>query len=227
MMATQITKSCEGVIPYARMRLIEVKHIVGPRNMTQHIAGGSVCIAWDARPWACIDVQSFNHCCHALLTPLQEAKSETASQQRMALLKPRGSAAAAARPRADIRIQVRGPASTSKLVVASGHLDEVQELARGGTKLGSSGGGAKNDDNSLLLVEAALLGEGAFSRVSEVKEQTTNRTFALKRMTKTAALQVSVVGTREAPPWVTVQQVGEEGSRGGVQGGAMGRHGIT
>ena len=41
--------------------------------------------------------------------PLQEAKSETVSQQRMALLMPRSSAAAAARPRADVVIQVKGP----------------------------------------------------------------------------------------------------------------------
>jgi cGMP-dependent protein kinase 2 len=40
-----------------------------------------------------------------------------------------------------------------------------------------------------VLKEKDLLGEGAFSRVSEVVEDTSNRTFALKRMTKTAALQ--------------------------------------
>ena len=128
--------------------------------------------------------------CPRSAPPPQEAKSETASQQRMALLKPRGSAAAAARPRSDIRIKVRGHGGSSRLVVASGHLDEVQELARGGTKMGGSGGeGGVPETEGLLLVEAALLGEGAFSRVSEVTEETTNRTFALKRMTKTAALQ--------------------------------------
>jgi len=110
----------------------------------------------------------------------------------MALLKPRGSAAAAARPRADVRIRVRASGGAHQLVVASGHLDEVQELALGGTKLGGgpaadpSGG---REGEGLTLVEAGLLGEGAFSRVSEVTEATTNRTFALKRMAKTAALQ--------------------------------------
>jgi hypothetical protein len=39
--------------------------------------------------------------------PMQEAKSTTVSQQRLALLMPRSSAAAAARPRADIIIQVK------------------------------------------------------------------------------------------------------------------------
>lgn len=42
-----------------------------------------------------------------LAVPVQEAKSETVSQQRMALLMPRSSAAAAARPRADVVIHVK------------------------------------------------------------------------------------------------------------------------
>lgn len=41
----------------------------------------------------------------------------------------------------------------------------------------------------LSLTESELLGEGAFSRVSEVVEDGSKRTFALKRMTKSAALQ--------------------------------------
>jgi cGMP-dependent protein kinase 2 len=131
-------------------------------------------------------------------TPLQEAKSVEVSKARMARFKPRGSAAAASRPRADVFIRARGPSGAPYEVVASGHLDEVQELARGGTKLGSSSGAASsegagdskgNEGSSLTLVEAALLGEGAFSRVSEVTEESTKRTFALKRMTMTAALQ--------------------------------------
>ncbi|KAI8470474.1 MAG: kinase-like domain-containing protein [Monoraphidium minutum] len=130
---------------------------------------------------------------------MAEAKSAKASMARMARLKPRGSAAAASRPRADVRILVRGPGGSSHEVVATGHLDEVQELAKGGTKLVSSSGGVEGEASgaaqgdaaasSLTLVEASLLGEGAFSRVSEVTEQSTNRTFALKRMTMTAALQ--------------------------------------
>ena len=109
---------------------------------------------------------------------------------RMAQLKPRGSAAAAARPRADVRIKVRGPGGTAHSVVASGHLDEVQELAKGGTKLGANDAeGAGDAAPALTLVEASILGEGAFSRVSQVTEESTGRTFALKRMTMTAALQ--------------------------------------
>lgn len=44
--------------------------------------------------------------CHRAVL-LQEAKSETVSQQRMALLMPRSSAAAAGRPRADVVIHVK------------------------------------------------------------------------------------------------------------------------
>jgi len=40
---------------------------------------------------------------------LQEAKSDQASAARMALFKPRGSAAAAARPRADVHLKVKTP----------------------------------------------------------------------------------------------------------------------
>lgn len=41
----------------------------------------------------------------------------------------------------------------------------------------------------LVLIEGEVLGEGAFSRVCKVTEQTTGRTFAMKRMAKTAAMQ--------------------------------------
>jgi serine/threonine protein kinase len=40
-----------------------------------------------------------------------------------------------------------------------------------------------------VLIEQELLGEGAFSRVVRVTEASTGRAFALKRITKAAALQ--------------------------------------
>lgn len=49
--------------------------------------------------------------------------------------------------------------------------------------------GSSSGSSTLVLKERELLGEGAFSRVSEVVEDNSQRTFALKRMTKTAALQ--------------------------------------
>jgi hypothetical protein len=41
----------------------------------------------------------------------------------------------------------------------------------------------------LVLTEGAILGGGAFSRVSEVKEETTGNTYAMKRMKKQAVVQ--------------------------------------
>jgi hypothetical protein len=122
---------------------------------------------------------------------LQAEKSSGVVAIRMAQLKPRGSGAPVTRPRAEVRIKVRAPGGAPHTVVASGHLDEVQELAKGGTKLGGGDGGSSQGGGapSLTLVEASILGEGAFSRVSQVTEESTGRTFALKRMTMTAALQ--------------------------------------
>jgi hypothetical protein len=69
---------------------------------------------------------------------MMDAKSESASQSRMALLKPRGTTA---RPRADVLINVKTGSGQYVRVVSQGHLDEVQELCKGGAKLGDSGGG--------------------------------------------------------------------------------------
>jgi cGMP-dependent protein kinase 2 len=147
-----------------------------PRAATVSAVQESVCLT--------LDRDTFVEILGPLDKVMAEAKSETASQQRMALLKPRGSAAAAARPRADVLLQVKAGGGHT-VVNASGHLDEVQELVKGGSKLGSAEGAAEQ----LALAESQLLGEGAFSRVSEVQEKSTSRTFALKRMTKVAALQ--------------------------------------
>lgn len=45
------------------------------------------------------------------------------------------------------------------------------------------------DVPSLVLTEGAILGGGAFSRVSEVTEETTGNTYAMKRMRKSAVVQ--------------------------------------
>lgn len=42
---------------------------------------------------------------------------------------------------------------------------------------------------TLILTEGAMLGGGAFSRVSEVTEETTGNTYAMKRMRKAAVVQ--------------------------------------
>jgi cGMP-dependent protein kinase 2 len=40
-----------------------------------------------------------------------------------------------------------------------------------------------------VLTEGAVLGGGAFSRVSEVTEESTGNTYAMKRMRKSAVVQ--------------------------------------
>ena len=60
--------------------------------------------------------------------------------QRMAKLKPKGSAAAR-RPPAEVllRLPAVGPNAKTE-VLARGHLDEVQELKRGGVKFSGTDG---------------------------------------------------------------------------------------
>lgn len=121
-----------------------------------------------------------------VLGPLEslmaQEKSEQVTQQRLALLSARPDASM--RGMAEVRIRQR-QAGRERVLNAYGHLDEVQELAGGGTKLAAGA----SSNALLVLVETDLLGEGAFSRVSQVEEESTSRQFALKRMTKTAALQ--------------------------------------
>lgn len=64
--------------------------------------------------------------------------------------------------------------STTETVRGRGHLDEVQELRKGGSTLQSLELGTKEAE-TLCLSEGALLGGGAFSRVSSVVEDSTNR----------------------------------------------------
>jgi len=125
-----------------------------------------------------------------VLGPLQDImnkeKSAEATNQRMAKLKPKGSAALR-RPHATVVLKVPGAAAGKDTISANGHLDEVQELKRGGTKMTATS--PSEDDKRLVIIEGELLGEGAFSRVCKVTEETTGRQFAMKRMTKSAAMQ--------------------------------------
>jgi hypothetical protein len=61
--------------------------------------------------------------------PLQAAKSKTVSQQRLALLMPRSSAAAAARPRAEIVIQVKASNGYKQVRVCRGTRAAVRTQA--------------------------------------------------------------------------------------------------
>lgn len=57
---------------------------------------------------------------------------------------------------------------------------------------------------SLVLTEGPILGGGAFSRVSEVTEETTGNTYAMKRMRKQAVVQ--------CPEHVYFEQVRQPGT---------------
>ncbi len=49
--------------------------------------------------------------------------------------------------------------------------------------------GEGKDAMTLVLTEGAVLGGGAFSRVSIVTEESTGRVYAMKRMRKSAVVQ--------------------------------------
>lgn len=85
------------------------------------------------------------------------------------------------------RKRTKNSTETWEIVRARGHLDEVRDLRRGGTKLGDD---AEQDGKGILvLTEGHILGGGAFSRVSVVTEETTGRTYAMKRMRKSGVVQ--------------------------------------
>ncbi|KAL6746691.1 kinase-like domain-containing protein [Haematococcus lacustris] len=128
-----------------------------------------------------------------ILGPLEQLmtreKSPHVVAQKMAKLQPRGSHVL--RPHADVLIKRKKKGRNGdswEVVRARGHLDEVQELRKGGTKTVELDG-LTQDANALVLTEGTVLGGGAFSRVSVVTEESTGRTYAMKRMRKSAVVQ--------------------------------------
>ncbi|KXZ52398.1 hypothetical protein GPECTOR_9g442 [Gonium pectorale] len=130
-----------------------------------------------------------------ILGPLEQLmareKSNQVVAQKMAKLQPRGSHVH--RPPAEVLIKRKKKGrngDTWEVVRARGHLDEVLELRKGGTKLeGLDPGASGKEANTLVLTEGTVLGGGAFSRVSIVTEESTGRSYALKRMRKSAVVQ--------------------------------------
>ena len=145
----------------------------------------------------------------AVLGPLQQLmsreKSAAVTAQRLMKLQSRGGPS---RVPAEVMVRRRRRSRSKgtdvwEVIRARGHLDEVLELritnsARNpkgsGSGSGNGGGGGGGDDGGgavaqLVLTEGNVLGGGAFSRVSVVTEQTTGRTYALKRMRKSAVVQ--------------------------------------
>lgn len=128
-----------------------------------------------------------------ILGPLEQLmtreKSPQVVAQKMAKLQPRGQHVH--RPPAEVLIKRKKKGRNGdawEVVRARGHLDEVQELRKGGTKVVELDGQTK-DANTLVLTEGTVLGGGAFSRVSIVTEESTGRTYAMKRMRKSAVVQ--------------------------------------
>eukprot|EP00208_Stichococcus_sp_RCC1054_P000748 CAMPEP_0206148736 /NCGR_PEP_ID=MMETSP1473-20131121/37408_1 /ASSEMBLY_ACC=CAM_ASM_001109 /TAXON_ID=1461547 /ORGANISM="Stichococcus sp, Strain RCC1054" /LENGTH=739 /DNA_ID=CAMNT_0053546159 /DNA_START=267 /DNA_END=2486 /DNA_ORIENTATION=- len=70
-----------------------------------------------------------------------------------------------------------------EMIRARGHLTEVQNLRDPAQQQ------APGSTPTMTLTEGHVLGGGAFSRVSVVTEETTNREYALKRMRKSAVVQ--------------------------------------
>ena len=144
----------------------------------------------------------------AVLGPLQQLlareKSPAVVTQRLMKLQSRGGPS---RVPAEVLVR-RQRHSRSRggdvweVIRARGHFDEVLELqggqpngsndsrtAAGNSEVGSSGNARDATIAQLVLTEGNVLGGGAFSRVSVVTEQTTGRTYALKRMRKSAVVQ--------------------------------------
>ncbi|KAL4446356.1 hypothetical protein ABPG77_003163 [Micractinium sp. CCAP 211/92] len=152
----------------------------------------------------------------AVLGPLQQLmsreKSAAVVTQRLMKLQSRGGPS---RVPAEVLVRRRRRSKSKgtdvwEVVRSRGHLDEVLELRGGqassagaaatadaaGNGSSSARGEAAADGNAtgtamaqLVLTEGTVLGGGAFSRVSVVQEQTTGRSYALKRMRKSAVVQ--------------------------------------
>ena len=149
----------------------------------------------------------------AVLGPLQQLmsreKSAAVVTQRLMKLQSRGGPS---RVPAEVLVRRRRRSKSKgtdvwEVIRARGHLDEVLELRKtnssrnlkpssdgsGGNGAAAAAGGGDADGGGavaqLVLTEGNVLGGGAFSRVSIVTEQTTGRTYALKRMRKSAVVQ--------------------------------------
>ncbi|PSC70618.1 cyclic nucleotide dependent kinase [Micractinium conductrix] len=141
----------------------------------------------------------------AVLGPLQQLmsreKSPAVVTQRLMKLQARGGPS---RVPAEVLVRRRRRSRSKgtdvwEVIRARGHLDEVLELRSGssaappGSGSNSGGGSSKPDAGGamaqLVLTEGSVLGGGAFSRVSVVSEQTSGRSYALKRMRKSAVVQ--------------------------------------
>ncbi|CAL5219420.1 g1249 [Coccomyxa viridis] len=118
-----------------------------------------------------------------LYSLMQREKSPAVVTQRLMRLQTKGTPAhLPAEVLVKRKKRVRGGAETWEVVRARGHLDEVQELR-------ASAPQSEKQGPQVVLTEGAILGGGAFSRVSIVAEETSGRQYAMKRMRKSAVVQ--------------------------------------
>ncbi|CAK0742420.1 hypothetical protein CVIRNUC_001395 [Coccomyxa viridis] len=118
-----------------------------------------------------------------LYSIMQREKSPAVVTQRLMKLQTKGTPAhLPAEVLVKRRKRVRGGGEAWEVVRARGHLDEVQELRTAASQNEKSG-------PQVVLTEGAILGGGAFSRVSIVSEETSGRQYAMKRMRKSAVVQ--------------------------------------
>jgi cGMP-dependent protein kinase 2 len=83
-----------------------------------------------------------------------------------------------------------GSAASSGAAAAAGNRAAAAAGGGSGAAAGAAAAGGKQEaPGQLVLTEGNVLGGGAFSRVSVVSEQSTGRTYALKRMRKSAVVQ--------------------------------------
>lgn len=136
-----------------------------------------------------------------LLGPLEDIiirqKAADVTESRLQLLNNRG---APGRVEAEVRIRRKGKGGMNsnkgehtprfETITTRGHYEEIAQLLQGGTKIGNESGAESVKDPTVLhLTEGSVLGGGAFSRVTKVKEATTGRKYALKSMAKAGVAQ--------------------------------------
>lgn len=151
-----------------------------PRVATVTAAGDTdlVCLV--------LDKKTFTEVLGPMEDIMKRDKSPQVLNQKLRQLANKGSPT---RVPAEVIIRKQEGGRTTE-VKARGHLDEVLELKETVDKAQHPGSGKDRvKDATLVLIEGHVLGGGAFSRVSVVREESTGREYALKRMRKSAVVQ--------------------------------------
>jgi len=152
-----------------------------PRVATVRAVGDHplVCLA--------LDQKTFTNILGPLSEIMKREKSPAVTEQKLRQAEGKPSSA----PADVILIRTDGRGVQHR-VKCRGHLDQVMEIkATAHGKAMASGRGGSAGDSIMILHEGQPLGDGAFSRVTVVREESTGREFALKRMNKSAVVKCS------------------------------------